>query len=132
MRSITHFGGIITLLSPPTAIPVTPKSNPLIHSPLPNLKLNGFPEVFLSKTLPFFNLPIYLIPTLAPDLAVAPEPIFLSSVITPPNKVLVGNFSFYRHHLHWGFLLSLVGVAFLLSFSTNVEPVGPCSNSFEN
>ncbi|KAK6456152.1 uncharacterized protein RJT20DRAFT_127962 [Scheffersomyces xylosifermentans] len=132
---------MITLLSPPTAIPATPKSKPLIHSPLPNPNTNGFPEVFLSNTLPFFNLPMYLIPTLLPDLAVVPFPTFSSSVMTPPNKVFVGNFLSsvaFAASLSASFLalassfLALAFSFFSFFLSTKVEPVGPCSNSLVN
>lgn len=92
--------------SPPTAIPTTPTSQPLMTSPLPKPKLNGLPEVFLSKTEPFFNLPIYLTPTLEPFLAVGPLPTVRSSMTTPPGKVLVVDFG----------------------ADSFLDSVGPCSN----
>lgn len=41
-----RWGGIVTLRSPPTAMPGIPMSQPLITSPLPSLKENGGPFLF--------------------------------------------------------------------------------------
>ncbi|EDZ70287.1 hypothetical protein AWRI1631_130620 [Saccharomyces cerevisiae AWRI1631] len=104
---------MMILRSPPTDIPATPMSQPLITSPRPSLNANGLPLVFLSKTLPFFNLPMYLMPTLAPLLACGPLPIVRSSITMPPSKTLL-------------FGLCLSCSFLLLGF------VGPSSKSFLN
>jgi hypothetical protein len=41
-----RFEGIVNRRSPPTAIPATPMSQPLMTSPVPSLKENGLPLLF--------------------------------------------------------------------------------------
>lgn len=40
-----RWAGIVSLRSPPTAMPATPMSHPLMTSPAPSLKLNGLPDL---------------------------------------------------------------------------------------
>jgi hypothetical protein len=49
-----------SFLSPPTAIPFKPWSQPLITSPRPRTKENGAPAVLESNCFPLVNLPMYL------------------------------------------------------------------------
>ena len=41
-----RFAGMVSLRSPPTDMPATPISQPLMTSPAPSLNENGFPFVF--------------------------------------------------------------------------------------
>lgn len=50
----------VNLLSPPTAMPAKPSSQPLITSPLPRTKEKGLPEVLASNCFPLVSLPMYL------------------------------------------------------------------------
>ena len=114
-------------------MPATPISHPLMTSPLPSLKLNGLPDLFAeddisincgsnstiylpSKTLPSFNLPMYLISTVFPFLATGPFPVFLSSILTPCT-ILTPSFAF------------AVAVSPL---SVDCEELGGASRSFAN
>jgi len=49
-----------SFLSPPTAMPFNPWSQPLMTSPRPRTKENGEPAVLESNCFPLVNLPMYL------------------------------------------------------------------------
>lgn len=63
------FAGIDNFLSPPTAIPFKPWSQPLMTSPRPRTKVNGDPAVLESNCFPLVNLPMYLAVSLLLDEA---------------------------------------------------------------
>ena len=44
-----RFAGTTIRRSPPTDMPATPMSQPLMTSPVPSLKLNGLPFLFAMK-----------------------------------------------------------------------------------
>src|SRR5881394_3437940 len=74
---------------PPTFIPATPSSQPLITLPAPNGNSKGLPvPTELSNFLPVVSQPVYSTLTVLPASAVGPVPTLMSQYCSP-DGVLV-------------------------------------------
>src|SRR5579883_2248302 len=82
---------MISLRVPPTFMPTTPSSHPLITWPAPSGNVKGWPPGFdvVSNTVPFVSLPVYSTVTVWPALAAAPLPSTRSWYLRPSLRVTV-------------------------------------------
>src|ERR1700746_867264 len=76
---------------PPTFIPATPSSQPLMTCPEPRSNENGLPEpTELSNFLPLVSQPVYCTRTVSPPSALGPVPALMSQYCRPEVVVVGG------------------------------------------
>src|SRR5713101_9914253 len=79
---------MVSFRFPPTFIPLTPSSHPLMTRPAPRGKENGWPRsTELSNLFPFSSQPVECTVTVCPAPAVAPAPIVRSTYCNPDDVV---------------------------------------------